>query len=870
DTGPSQWLALSGGQWDSRPSAVKWEHESGQLLLDRKRCSSPLHRAAKMAIHLGQLSPYLPGDGGDKDLFQLAWTLEHRQFATCPKGPAAAGARDARLRSRGCDFVGHTMVQHSPGGIPFFLHRTIDKHEAMWEPHWELVAANCDEAMCGLRVERIYPDAKVGGRPNPIRAAWPVADPSLGLGARQLVVPAREFKAILEGVGETSKAYAGNPLAQLCPKRRGQVLQNAVRQVLSQKHSDMQVEDPFPGIGIRGTRLRPDQARYDFSIGGRRVECKSAQLCWYQAEVRWKAQFCGIKLDQNQFDDLYLALFTPSNVLVLQHDLHTCMSRAGRHTAELGWRVTVGGRKHQTNWRDANVALAKQLFNADSNCRPVAVLQVNGPEISVALSHASGSRSKQLADKFYKESPLQLANPSTRGLRIEAIAFELDKRMHPEALNGTRVEVKHGVLRFKDQRCVWTCSFTGIRSRRAGTDKDAKDRNCWTPLHLAARERHADCVELLLEQQVKARIVTSSRDVKIVPFDEYIPAASEFRRAFDEIAKEVQAMLGDIDEKSRFRLQLNEYGIVRACAILVKQSRLKGGDWVPQTGVILQEALKGLASLVLAARLGEPLAGALLDPRELIRSSVPAFLYLVQNNLQYVSLAYLEPATYTVTYQLKILSTAVCFVLLLGQRLTLQRWLALGLLVVGVVLVQLATLEDELPDASRKSRRVGWSGQVTGLLTTMLSAAISGLAGVYTEKILKGSNVTLWVRNVQLAAWSAVIGLAGLAGTGDLEGIQRHGFFYGYNAWICASVCNNAFGGLLIAAVIKYADNILKNFATSVSIVLTTALSIMYFGLQLNGTFLVGVVAVCYSIFLYGGARVLPFWDVRGAKSKAN
>lgn len=307
-----------------------------------------------------------------------------------------------------------------------------------------------------------------------------------------------------------------------------------------------------------------------------------------------------------------------------------------------------------------------------------------------------------------------------------------------------------------------------------------------------------------------------------------------------------------------------------ACAILVKQSRLKGGDWVPQTGVILQEALKGLASLVLAARLGEPLAGALLDPRELIRSSVPAFLYLVQNNLQYVSLAYLEPATYTVTYQLKILSTAVCFVLLLGQRLTLQRWLALGLLVVGVVLVQLATLEDELPDATRKSRRVGWSGQVTGLLTTMLSAAISGLAGVYTEKILKGSNVTLWVRNVQLAAWSAVIGLAGLAGTGDLEGIQRHGFFYGYNAWICASVCNNAFGGLLIAAVIKYADNILKNFATSVSIVLTTALSIMYFGLQLNGTFLIGVVAVCYSIFLYRGARVLPFWDVRGAKSKAN
>ncbi|CAE6950875.1 unnamed protein product [Symbiodinium sp. CCMP2592] len=339
---------------------------------------------------------------------------------------------------------------------------------------------------------RLLCSIKVGDRPSPFRTAWPVADPSLGLaGARNLVVPAREFREILEDVGETSRAYAGNPLAQLSPNRRGHVLQNAVRQVLSQKHSDMQVKGPTPGISIRGARLRPDQAKYDFSIGGRRVECKSAQLCWCQSEVRWTARFSGIKLEQNYFDDLYLALFTPSNVLVLQHDLHTCMSRAGRRTSEFGWRVNVGGGKHQTNWRDAMVALAKQLFKADSNCRRVAVLQVHGPEISAALSHALRSRSKELADKFYKESPLQLANPSSRGLQIEAVAFELDKRMHPEAFflrsaaekagaggslrglhaasadwlrNGTRIEVKHGALLFKEQRCVWTCSFTGIRS----------------------------------------------------------------------------------------------------------------------------------------------------------------------------------------------------------------------------------------------------------------------------------------------------------------------------------------------------------------------------------------------------------------------
>ena len=42
--------------------------------------------------------------------------------------------------------------------------------------------------------------------------------------------------------------------------------------------------------------------------------------------------------------------------------------------------------------------------------------------------------------------------------------------------------------------------------------------------------------------------------------------------------------------------------------------------------------------------------------------------------------------------------------------------------------------------------------------------------------------------------------------------------------------CPQALGGLVIAAVIKYADNILKGFATSLSIILSTLIS--YFLLQ--------------------------------------
>ena len=39
-----------------------------------------------------------------------------------------------------------------------------------------------------------------------------------------------------------------------------------------------------------------------------------------------------------------------------------------------------------------------------------------------------------------------------------------------------------------------------------------------------------------------------------------------------------------------------------------------------------------------------------------------------------------------------------------------------------------------------------------------------------------------------------------------------------------------AFGGLVVAAVVKYADNILKGFATSVSIVVSSLVSFYFLG----------------------------------------
>ena len=132
---------------------------------------------------------------------------------------------------------------------------------------------------------RLLSAVSVGSRPCQLRAGWPVIVRLLDIpAARSLVIPAREFNDMLEDVSETSIAYSGQLLAQLSPARRGHVLQDVLQQVLSQRYPDMQVQDPVLGLDKNGKLLDSRRAKYDFSIGGRRVECKSAKVSWCRSK----------------------------------------------------------------------------------------------------------------------------------------------------------------------------------------------------------------------------------------------------------------------------------------------------------------------------------------------------------------------------------------------------------------------------------------------------------------------------------------------------------------------------------------------------------------------------------------------------------
>ncbi|BFZ54777.1 UDP-galactose transporter Gms1 [Savitreella phatthalungensis] len=286
-----------------------------------------------------------------------------------------------------------------------------------------------------------------------------------------------------------------------------------------------------------------------------------------------------------------------------------------------------------------------------------------------------------------------------------------------------------------------------------------------------------------------------------------------------------------------------------------------GRRYLSSTAVLMNECLKlAISGLVVVFVEGKKSMGenwsaigafrrAFSTDNTTLKLAIPAGLYTIQNNLQYLAVSNLDAATFQVTYQFKIITTAIFSVTLLHRQLSGLKWLAILILTAGIALVQIPSGTSTPAPASSHA---GEMNQVTGLVAVVVACVLSGLAGVYFEKVLKGSKQSFWALNMQLSLWS--IPLAGVFGCLIKDGgaIMEHGFFDGYNGVVWAVVVCQAVGGLVVAMCVAYADNLLKNFATSISIVISALVSVHLFAFKLTRNFLIGAALVLAATYLYG------------------
>lgn len=283
--------------------------------------------------------------------------------------------------------------------------------------------------------------------------------------------------------------------------------------------------------------------------------------------------------------------------------------------------------------------------------------------------------------------------------------------------------------------------------------------------------------------------------------------------------------------------------------VLVLLMKLLASSPVPGTiGVVAVELLKLVACLVYELYYHHQTS---FNMRDLSSYIVPALCYAVQNNLCLMAIKRLGPVEYQVIYQAKILTTALFANWMLKTPVKRHQWVALFILTGGVVTAGISWRSNDYGRISHLAMR-NIHDHVIGLCALIMASMTSGFAGVFLERKLKHSKPrpTVTFQTIALSLFSLPVAvLIHAIKSGDnLTSIfftTRELSNYLLTPRYLVIFAVQASSGILVGAVMKYSSNVMKGFATSISLVLSALLT------RPGGQPIMGAVLVSMAVLIY-------------------
>ena len=269
----------------------------------------------------------------------------------------------------------------------------------------------------------------------------------------------------------THDAYNGVPLATQSSSARGDILERVARRVMENKLGETAC-DPPSGVCVNGSKRGRSSETYDFMIGGRRVEVKSAQLSWNRYHKRWVVQWQHIKRDE--YDELLLVLYTPVGVHLYLHDHTYGVSTNGKAQHSSGGKVWVCAPCNQPSISAATDAIRAKMAHMHYASIDFSEFEdlvttttthdaYDGVPLATHSPKARGDILERVARRVMENKLGETACDPSPGVRINGSKRGRSSETYDFLIGGQCVEVKSAQLIWNCHMKRWFAQWQGIK-----------------------------------------------------------------------------------------------------------------------------------------------------------------------------------------------------------------------------------------------------------------------------------------------------------------------------------------------------------------------------------------------------------------------
>jgi len=235
-----------------------------------------------------------------------------------------------------------------------------------------------------------------------------------------------------------------------------------------------------------------------------------------------------------------------------------------------------------------------------------------------------------------------------------------------------------------------------------------------------------------------------------------------------------------------------------------------------------------------------------------------AFLYAVSNNLMIHNLQYFDPTAYVILQSSKLIVTATVMWIVTGRGINRMKQISILIITAGVCMKETPTSKSSGAD----NQSGGDSGIDTmshyfhlGLILLQMLCGV--LASLYNESLLKKRKKEIDINVANMSLYIESILLNGFAMWMIPQGSLGHSSFNANIDMVCSSVLHQgiiltlAMVGIVASLVLRYVDTLSKAVASSTTILFTTVLGRIFFGLEISGQVIISAVLVSIGVHSY-------------------